>query len=126
MFYTESCSLYQLLHSEEDSNFINLLKHESMYTKIRIKYEIAFQIARIMLTIHNLSSIKHHGHLTSHNVFVDLKKIGIGTFEIKVRIADIELFDFMEYSNMFFNYRITSVWSAPEALQNLKKIPELT
>jgi len=28
----------------------------------------------------------------------------------------------MEYSNMFFNYRITSVWSAPECLEKLKKI----
>lgn len=26
---------------------------------------------------------------------------------------------------MFFNYRITSVWSAPEALKQLKKIPEI-
>ena len=93
---------------------------------MRIKYEIAFQLGRILLTIHNLSSIVHHGHLTSHNVFVQLKKIGSGTFEVKVRVADIEIYDFAEYSNMFFNYRITSVWSAPEALQQLKKIPERT
>jgi serine/threonine protein kinase len=64
--------------------------------------------------------------LTSHNIFVDLKKIASGTFEVKVRIADIENFDFMEYSNMFFNYRITSVWSSPEALKNIKKITEPT
>ena len=68
----------------------------------------------------------HHGHLTSHNTFVDLKKIGSGTFEVKVKIADFELLDFMEYSNMFFNYRITSVWSPPEALKNLKRLPDLT
>ena len=45
---------------------------------------------------------------------------------MKVRVADIENFDFMQYSNMFFNYRITSVWSSPEALQTLKKIKETT
>jgi len=73
-------------------------------------------------TIHNLGSIKFHGHLTPHNIFVDLKKIGSGTFEVKVRVSDLENFDFMEYSNMFFNYRITSVWSSPEALGQLKKI----
>jgi hypothetical protein len=67
----------------------------------------------------------HHGHLTSHNVFVELKKIVSGTFEVKVRIGDIELFDFMQYSNMFFNYKITSVWSCPEVLQTPKKIPDL-
>lgn len=68
--------------------------------------------------MHNLSSIKHHGHLTSHNIFVDLKKIGSGTFEVRVRIADIETFDFMEYGNIFFNYRISSVWSSPEVLRH--------
>lgn len=32
----------------------------------------------------------------------------------------------MEYGNMFFNYRIASVWSSPEILSNLKKLPKLT
>jgi hypothetical protein len=32
----------------------------------------------------------------------------------------------MEYGNMFFNYRIASVWSSPEILANLKKLPKLT
>ena len=97
-----------------------------MFTRIRIKYEIAFQIAKILLTMHNLSSIKHHGHLTSHNIFIDLKKIASGTFEVRVRIADIETFDFMEYGNIFFNYRISSVWSSPEVLKYQKKILEIT
>ena len=59
-------------------------------------------------------------------MFVQIKKMGNTTFEVKVRISDIEVFDLMEYSNMFFNYRITSVWSPPEALKQLKKIPELS
>lgn len=70
-----------------------------------------------MLTIQNLSSIKCHGHLTSHNLFVDLKKSSNSTYRIKVRISDLENFDFMEYGNMFYNYRISSVWSAPEVLK---------
>lgn len=93
---------------------------------IRIKYEIALQLSRIMLTMHNLSSIMYHGHLTSHNVFVDIKKQSSGSFDIKVRISDIENVDFMEYSNMFFNYKYASCWSSPEVLANPKKIPELT
>ena len=32
----------------------------------------------------------------------------------------------MEYGNMFFSYRIASVWSAPEILSNTKKLPKLT
>jgi len=55
-----------------------------------------------------------------------LKKIASGTFEVRVRIADLENFDFMEYGNIFFNYRIASVWSAPEALKQIKKITDLT
>ena len=34
-----------------------------------------------------------------------------------LRISDIENLDFMEYGNMFFNYRSASVWSAPEVLE---------
>lgn len=118
LFYPKSVSLYEMLHSDLSSpnHFNRILKDESEHTLIRIKYEIACRLAKIMLTIHSLSSIMHHGHLTSHNIFVSLKKIVNNTFEIKVRIADIELFDFMEYCNIFSNYRMTSVWSAPEAL----------
>jgi len=75
-----------------------------------------------MFTLQNLNAIKTHGHLTSHNVFVEVKKLGVASFSIKVRIADLEAFDFMTYSNMFFNYRITSVWSPPEVLKFMKKI----
>ena len=128
IFYPESSSLYQLLHSDQESeHHINqILKNEPLSTFIRIKYEIAFQLSRILLTIHNLSSVKHHGHITSHNVFVNLKKIGSGTFSVNVKVADLELQDFMEYSNMFFSYRLASVWSAPESLKMLKKMPEFT
>ena len=128
LFYPQAHSLYELLHSDERSefHFNSILEGEPLFTRIRIKYEIAFQIAKILLTMHNLSSIKHHGHLTSHNIFVDLRKIASGTFEVRVRIADLENFDFMEYGNIFFNYRIVSVWSAPEALKSIKKIADLT
>jgi hypothetical protein len=39
-------------------------------------------------------------------------------------IGDIETYDFMEYGNMFFNYRLANVWSSPEVLSNLKKLPK--
>lgn len=34
--------------------------------------------------------------------------------------------DFMQYANMFFEYRAASVWSSPETLENQKKIKEPT
>ena len=123
LFYPESISLYELLHSEGDTNLKKLLNQESVQTRKRIKYEIAFQLAKIMLTIHSLDSIHHHGHLTSHNIFVTINKVGSGTFEVVVKISDIETIDFMEYGNMFFNYRLASVWSSPEILSNTKKLP---
>lgn len=128
LFYPQSVSLYELLHTDINSptHFNRILKDESEHTLVRIKYEIACRLAKIMLTIHSLSSIMHHGHLTSHNIFVSLKKIVNNTFEIKVRIGDIELFDFMEYCNIFLSYRMTSVWSAPEALQQPKRIAEMS
>ena len=63
--------------------------------------------------------------MTSHNIFVDLKKIASGTFEIKVRLGDLENMDFMEYGNIFYGYKYTSVWSAPEALKSPKKLQAL-
>ena len=122
LFYPESVSLYQLLHSEPDSphNFHSIMKHESNRAKIRVKYEIAFQLSKILLTIHSLGGIKKHGHLSSHNIFINLRRIASKSFELRVRVSDIENFDFMDYSNKFYNYRMVSVWSAPESLQHLK------
>lgn len=79
-----------------------------------------------MFTMQSLSGIKTHGHLTSHNVFVDIQKLDAARYQIKVRVADFENYDFMVYSNMFFDYRITSVWSAPEALKTRKEVQAKT
>ena len=68
------------------------------------------------MTIHNLGGIKCHGHLSSHNIMVELKKLGEGKYWMKVRLADLENLDYMQYANMFYDYRIASVWSAPEVL----------
>lgn len=59
MFYPLSVSLYQLLHSDPTSeyNIKKILKGEANSTVTRIKYEIALQLGRILLTMHNLSSI---------------------------------------------------------------------
>ena len=40
-----------------------------------------------------------------------------------MKISDLENLDFMEYANLFYNYRISSVWSPPECLAHPKKMP---
>ena len=100
----------------------DVLKDETMETRIQIKYEIAFYLSKILFTIQSINGVKTHGHLTSHNIFLDIKKVRPNEFSIKVRISDLENFDLMQYCNMFFDYRISSVWSSPEALKTPKKI----
>ena len=76
------------------------------------------------MTIQNLTAIKCHGHLSSHNIFIELKKLEAGKFSLRVRLADLENLDYMQYANMFYSYRLASVWSAPEVLQQPKKLPQ--
>ena len=102
------------------------MRNTSNRAKMRVKYEIAFQLSKIMLTIHSIGNIQKHGHLSSHNVFVNLQKNSKNNFELRVRISDFECFDFMDYSNKFYNYRIVNVWSPPECLENIKIIKDQT
>jgi serine/threonine protein kinase len=41
-----------------------------------------------------------------------------------MRVSDFETLDIIEYGSVFFNYRASSVWSAPEVLSQPKKLPE--
>lgn len=38
----------------------------------------------------------------------------------------MELLPLLKYANTFYDYRNTSVWTAPEFLKNLKKVEEPT
>jgi hypothetical protein len=72
-----------------------------------------------MATLHQFNPPICHGHLTSHNIFLELRSAS-GKF--KVRIGDLELTPLYKYANTFSDYRNASVWSSPECLQNIKKI----
>ena len=76
MLYPRAISLYQLLHEGggERRSLNQLLIDESPQVKVFLKYNLALQIAQILMTVHNLASIKAHGHLTSHNLFIELKR----------------------------------------------------
>ncbi len=71
-----------------------------------------------MATFHRFNPPICHGHLTSHNIFVDFRS----SKKFKVRIGDIELSSLHKFANTFGDYRNASVWSSPECLINTKKI----
>lgn len=80
MAYPPATSLYELLHSKTNSSLrdqpslCELIRDESPHTRVMLKYQIAFQISQILMTIQNLTNIKCHGHLSSHNIMVEIKK----------------------------------------------------
>ena len=64
LFAEKRVSLYECLHGPEKSELIS-----SPYTKLIL----LIQLAKIINTFHTLKHLqKAHGHLSSHNVFVEL------------------------------------------------------
>jgi hypothetical protein len=86
------------------------------------KSSICFQIAKILNTFHHFIPPICHGHLSSHNVFLELTSAN----RFKVRIGDLEMIPLYKVANTFGDYRNSSVWSSPECLQNLKKVLDPT
>jgi hypothetical protein len=74
LFYKKHVSLHHLLHSGEANSLNQVLMGISAEERIKVKYQIAIQLAKIIFTLHNIENIKCHGHLSSHNIFVDLFK----------------------------------------------------
>lgn len=71
-----------------------------------------------MNTFHLSKNLKRsHGHLSSHNVFVEIPENPDEVDNLKIMVSEIELSEFKKYANMFYSYRNVSVWSAPEVLK---------
>lgn len=47
---------------------------------------------------------------------IEVEKVGAAEFKVRIRLADLENMDYMDYANKFYDYRISSVWSSPEIL----------
>jgi serine/threonine protein kinase len=62
--------------------------------------------------LHNLSQPICHGHLTSHNLFIEHDDF----HGYKIWIGDLELQPFIKIGALFNNYSVNSVWSSPEVL----------
>ena len=104
----ELVSLHDLIHAPESINGSEL---EGL--SLAKKIAVLIQVAKVLSQFHSLGSPYAHGSLNSHNIFVDLDN---GS-KPKVRIGEFEMSDFKRYANMFYGYRSTSVWSAPECLK---------
>ena len=121
LIMSKKISLYELIHSMDQINSTTVSL--SPRTKIMILQELA----RIMNTLHAIQPPMAHGHLTSHNVFVQLPQEGDDVErELKVQVSEVETLQLKKYANMFYNYRNKSVWSAPESLSQPKKLSEPT
>lgn len=79
-------------------------------------------ISRVLFTLHSLNQPIPHGHLTSHNIFVDADFYT----GYKVYIGDLEVQTFLKFATLFNNYTVASVWSSHEVLSQGNKLPEFT
>ena len=111
LFFPRRMSLFQLIHEQQLNKQISYLD----------KIVIIRELSRILFNIHSLGIPIVHGHLTSHNIFVEFDKL----YGIQVFLGDLEVSSLLKYANLFISYQIASVWSAPEVMSQAR-ITDLT
>lgn len=114
IFQPQMVSLFELLHCEERSELKKAMT-------VGDKYQLIFNLAKIMNTFHAFSPPMLHGHLSSHNVFLEFQTLGGQKRFSGVRVGDIELTALIKYASTFYSYRNLSVWSCPESLNAGRK-----
>ena len=87
------------------------------------KRSICFNLAKILNSLHTADPPLYHGHLSSHNVFIETSE---SEQEVKVQVGQAEMRDLAKYANIFYNYRVASVWSSPECLKQKRKLLDPT
>ncbi|TNV81588.1 hypothetical protein FGO68_gene9249 [Halteria grandinella] len=108
LFTPQKISLYTLLHEFETSRRpIDLHK---------------FFIIEILFALHSVDPSIIHGHISSHNIFVEPDF----QHNYKVYLGDMELSPFIKFGTLFCDYQPWSVWSSPEILSQAPKILEPT
>lgn len=61
LFYPEKTSLYQFLHCPTECfspTLDQLMSKESLDVRVKIKYQISYELSRILLTLQNLSVVR--------------------------------------------------------------------
>jgi hypothetical protein len=82
-------------------------------------------LSKLLFTLSELQRPIHYGHLSSHNIFIELQN-DENEVPLKVFLADIELIHFLKYANTFYDYNDLTVWSSPECLLSQKKMLDPT
>lgn len=108
-------SLYELLYCDSRSKERKLLT-------IQRKLKLSKSLAKILYTLYNLSPPVYHGHLTPHNVMVEITE----EEEFRVMVSDLQLASILKHQNTYKQYKNVTVWSAPECLAKPDKINEAT
>ena len=90
IFNPEMLSLFEFLHSKEYESQRNQLTKKD-------KIKLCSQIANVFNILHSFNPPVCHGHLNSHNLFVDLSSFP----RIKILLGDLELMPLLKYSNTF-------------------------
>jgi hypothetical protein len=83
---------------------------------------MAFNIAKIMNTLHAFNPSITHSHLSAHNIFIEFQIVGGHRKVYGVRIGDIELSPLIKYASTFYSYKNLSVWTAPELLKGVRRM----
>jgi serine/threonine protein kinase len=123
IFQPQMVSLFELLHCEDKSE---VRRHMT----VGDKYQLAFGLSKILNTLQTFSPPIVHGHLSAHNIFVELQSYSGPRRVSGIRIGDLELSPLQKYASTFYSYKNQSVWSAPELLkagtkrQNVEPTPE--
>jgi hypothetical protein len=65
IFSTEMLSLYELLNSPGKEEMRKMLDKKE-------KYKLCLEIAKIFFTFHQFNPPICHGHLKSHNIFLEI------------------------------------------------------
>ena len=95
----------------------------SLFTRIHQERETfsgtekLFILKSLAFALKNLHALGlYHGHLTSHNVFLDEK--------LNARVSDIGLHKLKKYAGIILGYTNKSAWSSPQQLSELAPVAQ--
>ena len=112
VFMEKEVSLYRYLHVDKI-----LLSDEE-------KLSICVQLWRILKALHSLDRSTYHNHLSSRNVFLQVRKSSNELYSNQfedgyiVKIGDIGDLELRNTAKIFAKYEIRNAWSSPELLAN--------
>ncbi len=111
VFMPKGKPLYDYIHAKEPA----------MKLTFEEKHLIALDICKVFSRLHSLDPPMCHGHLTSHNIFIERTANGV-----RAMIGELQMQPFCKLANTFLSYRNATVWSPPEVLAKQKIVLDPT